>query len=92
MYKLLKLFNQTDYEVTGITKNVLSLFADAGANPKFIYRDETNNFHPVVYFDNETSFEFHFTKFQGDWSDQSQISRFAQQLLLIDNQKSQPLN
>jgi hypothetical protein len=33
--------------------------------------------HPLVYFDTETNFEFRFTAFQGDWSDDSQFNRFS---------------
>ena len=32
--------------------------------------------HPLVYFDEHTHFEFRFTPFQGDWSDDSQLERF----------------
>ncbi|MGE7983765.1 hypothetical protein [Solibacillus sp. NPDC093137] len=91
MYKSLSSFNDEDYKATGITMDVLDLFKHTSALPESIFRDKTNVFHPIVYFDSETNFTFHFTKFQGDWSDQNQISRFAQQLQLA-KQNNKPLN
>ena len=92
MYKSLFSFDEEDYKATGITMDVLDLFKrTSAAIPESIFRDKTNIFHPIVYFDSETNFTFHFTKFQGDWSDQNQINRFAQQLQLA-KQNINPLN
>lgn len=91
MYKSLLSFDEEDYKATGITFEIMNMFRSISAAPKGLYRDESNAFHPVVYFDRTTNFTFHFTKFQGDWSDQSQINRFAQQWQLAKHQIN-PIN
>ena len=71
---------QEELNSYGITNEVLERLDYIGGNRSYLFIDKNEWAFPIVYFDLITSFEFRFTTFQGDWSDESQLSRFKTQL------------
>lgn len=65
----------------GVTREILGLIDELGGNHSYLFIDKNEWAFPIIYMDITTSFEFRFTPFQDDWSDQSQLRRFKEKLV-----------
>lgn len=82
MYEYSPLLQLTEVELLklGVNSAILKKFTQLKVPTTNLFYNQNDWAFPVVYFDSSSHFEFRFTVFQHDWSDDSQLNRFSEAL------------